>query len=450
MKRKHNKHLYRDIALVLAACLVIGLVLSVVRYFGSKPETRAYSELSFTFEGAQNGEAPNGYMYDVTEIASEEVVSRALVLSGMEDRYTADAVIPSLEIRGIYPEDMVEQMTHYNSVRDASGAQALTFTGYRPTAYTVTLYEDFDPSISQNDLVLLQKNIITSYREWFAESYQYGSVEPVDEELLPNYDYFQQTEMIESRLNQAVLLADQLAEKAPEFKLNGVGFGDASVQFSSIVSSDIAHLNALISMNALSTNLDRLKGSYLYRAEILQEEADNKSGLRDEIDKLLSTYSKSGVIYLSTSESISRIDTISSAAYDKLVDSRNETSDEISDIYKQIALYDKRVSEIEEAAKKNKSSRSAGAESLQQEITRAVEKSNETIERLTEMSDTLLQQNINEGTMQTTATRYSRPSLFSVSFIVTAIKTCAVTVVIGLIAALILIIINEAKELKKK
>ena len=339
-------HWLRKTVLVLAACAVIGLILSVILFKKDNNRTYVTSNLSFTFDGAQEGLAPNGYAFDINEISSEEVVTQALRNAGMDSRYTAEDVIPCIEVQGVFPEDLVQEMTKYNSVTDSSSSQNLTLTEYHPTVFAVSLYQDFDESISKADLTKLLTELLASYRSWFARTYAMGSIEGVGSDTLKDYDYFQQLEILRVALQQASDYAAQMAEKEPGFLLNGKGFNDVSLQFANMATSDLARLNATMTMNSLSKDLDRLKERYAFEIKELQSRVDIQTNLSKDLDDLLTTYAKSGVIYLSTSETLNKVDNQSSTVYDKLADVRREVTDGIGSLNKDITSYKNQLIEM--------------------------------------------------------------------------------------------------------
>ena len=346
MKTMRKTHWLRNTLLILAVCAVIGLILSVILFKKDNNRTYVTSNLSFTFDGAQEGLAPNGYAFDISEISSEAVVTQALQSAGMDSRYTAEDIIPCIEVQGVFPEDLIQEMTKYNSVTDSSSSQNLTLTEYHPTVFAVSLYQDFDENISKSDLTKLLTELLASYRSWFARTYAMGSIGGVESDSLKDYDYFQQLEILRVALQQASDYAAQMAEREPGFLLNGKGFNDISLQFANMATSDLARLNATMTMNSLSKDLDRLKERYAFEIKELQSRVGVQTNLSKDLDDLLTTYAKSGVIYLSTSETLNKVDNQSSAVYDKLADVRREVTDGIGSLNKDITSYKNQLIEM--------------------------------------------------------------------------------------------------------
>ena len=152
---------------------------------------------------------------------------------------------------------------------------------------------------------------------------------------MKDYDYFQQLEILRFNIAQAADYADELAEMDPSLQLNAKGFSDLSLQFNNMINSDLSRLNATMTMNAVSKDLERLKGQYRFEIQDLQDQVKIQTDLMSNMDLLISTYGKSGIIYLSTTDALTKVDRESSKIYDSLVDLRNEVSAGISDLNNQ-------------------------------------------------------------------------------------------------------------------
>ena len=71
-------HWFRNTLIVLIICGLVGTVLAAVLFFGESNQTYATAAIQFSFDGAAEGKAPNGYPFDVSGITSDEVLEIAL------------------------------------------------------------------------------------------------------------------------------------------------------------------------------------------------------------------------------------------------------------------------------------------------------------------------------------------------------------------------------------
>ena len=172
-------HWFRNTLIVLIICGLIGAALAAVLFFGESNQTYVTSAIQFSFDGAAEGKAPNGYAFDVSGITSDEVLEKALEASGLTETYTAEELRGSINVTGIYPERIAEQMTKYVSLLDTDANMQAALSDYHATRYSVTLYNNFDPQIGSGKLTELLQNILSNYRNYFAKTYS-ASLETTD------------------------------------------------------------------------------------------------------------------------------------------------------------------------------------------------------------------------------------------------------------------------------
>ena len=480
-------HWLRTTLLILAGCAVIGLILSAVLYARDHNRTYASATLSFSFDGAAEGLAPNGYAFDINDISDEEVITQALEDAGMSGQYEIEDIQANLSAQGIFPEDLIYQLTHYDSITDASSNSTLLLSNYNPTSFSVVLYNDFDPTISQGQLTALLQSIVSSYRAYFAQTYRMAAIDSIDLTAIEDYDYFQQIELLQFRLQQAAGYADSLTSMDATLALHGKGFSDMSLKFNNLISSDLSNLTAIMTMNTLSKDLERLENQYHFEIQELQNQVEIQTQRLENLDILITTYGKSGIIYLSTSDNLSKVDNQSSKVYDNLVDLRNQVSDGIASLNAKIATYENKLAELsgnetltaEEsgealediaAALQEETSDAEAAETalsvedtiiseatdeqkamiLEAGIQLLTQRANAAADELNELIQSYNEQEINDLTVSWYGIRYKAPSVFSGAFIKQAVKTAGPIMALGFMAALILIIRSRRKDQKRQ
>ena len=499
MTNAHKTHWFRTTLIVLIICGILGTILAAILFNDGTARTAATAEIEFSFDGAADGVAPNGNRYDIRGILKDEVLNNALEAAGMADRYTAEEIRNQLVMTGIYPEDIVKQMMNYESVLDFNASRTMTVSRYYATQYTVALYNDFDKQISQSNLEKLLKAIMESYQAYFTKEYAtvVGLVEnPYD---LDEYDYPQQLTILTRIIRESANYADDMFEKEPNLRYNGIAFNDISVRLTNLIDSDINNLNARITMNALTKNTKRLVTQYQYEIQMLNHELDKQKVRLANVDALLASYEKNEIIYLSTADNLTKIDGNSSETYDSLVDERKTIADGITDINTQIAEYEMMLDDLLQEkddsditpVTSQPSSISAGtaevnlteteteptenneiAEMSREEVEEAVkaaeeaaeqqkkdlEKSIETLEakRIAIMKDfeslmnTYNEEELNDLTVSIIRYDYYAPKILSGAFIKKVLKTAGPFCAVGFMVCMVLLIISRKKEEKAR
>ncbi len=483
IKKNINLGLLLTTILVLALCVVIGLILSAARFSRNPGPTYASATLELTFNGAAAGTSPNGVEFDLRVLESDEVLSAGLKAASLEGAYTPEQIRPCLTVRGVYPDSMAQQVLHYESLLDFSSSRELSVGNYHPTTFHVTLTNDFDESIARNQLTALLNGIMEACRRYFTRVYSYGLDPDSGVFDLDKYDYPQQLDIIESRFNAVSGYARTLYKKDPAFLFRGSSFNDVDVRLSMLLESSLTRLTASLTLNGLSKNTERLLTQYQFQVHDLSIRRDMLNQELDKLDEMITSYEKHEIIYLPTSEALTKIDGNSSATYDTLVNKRKSISDSITELNTRITNYNLRIAdllnstgalppnaavpnpaedgtadaegneapaaghtptakEIEEAERKREAQRAA----LEEDIRTLVAEGEAVISDFGEMLQSYNEQQINESTFVISEASYRRPRLMSKSFIMQAVETTGPIVALGFMVCVILIIIRKKKE----
>jgi len=482
MSKTKKMSLNKTIALILAACLVIGLVMTGVVFFGKSGPASASTQLQFTFDGAADGIAPNGSNYNVSDLSSDEVLSAALAAASLDGNYTAADIRPYLVVKGVYPEDMAAQVMSYESLLNFTSSRELTVNRFFPTTYSITLYDSFDPSISGAQLKTLLTEIISAYRDYFAVRYANNLQDSVLMFDLSQYDYPQQLAIIQSQLEVLTGYAMEMYEVDPTFSFEGQGFNDIAVRFTNLINSDIDRMNASLTMNALTRNTTRLLIQYQYEIRNLNNQLEKKTNQLKMMDSLIDSYEKNEIIYLSTSDSLVKIDGNSSETYDSLVDVRKDVAEEITEINSNITTNTLKMSDLlkdsdapadetqETGAEDSNEDESTHEVMTEAELKAATEAAAEqskrqiaalegNIDQLQTKRDTVIadfsklldaynKREINDLTVAFFGLRYNAPKLLSGAFIKTGIKVAGPIFALGFMACMVLLIQDQRKKYK--
>ena len=450
-------HWLRNTLIVLIICGLAGSALAAVQFLTEKNAICASATIQFTFKGADEGTAPNGYRFDVSGISSDEVLEKALEATELTGTYTADQLRENLNVTGVYPDRIAEQMTKYVSLLDETADSQAAVTDFHATQYRVSLYNGFDNGISSGKLTGLLKEIIAAYRTYFAKTYapRLEIDEPIRD--LQEYDYAQQLEAISGSVGQQGRYARKMAEVAPDFMLDRKGFSDIAVKYQNL-KNDVNRLNAAITLNAVSKDKKRLRESYKTEIRTQTILAESLTEELKRIEDQVNAYDKDGIIYVVASNKLQMIGNEENSTYDKLVAKRKEVRDRIADANAVIALYQTRLDDMtgtrtdEEEADAPVEMNESEAEALRLDTEERIEalkaKKKSVVSEFKTMLNAYSAQEINEKTVSATVVKYDAPSLFTGKFIYKAIFTAGPFCAIGFIACMALLVRARRKEEK--
>ncbi len=458
-------HWFRNTLIALIICGILGLILAAVLFLSEDNKTYAVANLQFSFDGAAEGTAPNGYPFNANGIITDEVLDAAIEASGLTGTYTADQLRENLSVTGVYPEKIAEQMTKYVSVMDANADMQAALTDFHATQYDIKLYNSFDETISSGKLTELLQNILVAYRNYFAKTYGASMDTAGALTIQPEYDYAQMLEIISANVKQEKRFAQEMQRLAPEFQENRKGFGDIVTRYQNL-ENDIKRLDATVTLNAISK--DRIRLQKRYEMEIRTEgfRLDSLTEELKRIEEQVNAFEKDGIIYVSANGELSQVGSSSSDTYDRLVRKRKSVSDEIAEINATIALYQARLDDMAGTAKAEEPADEAEAAAAVEELSAAEKailrsdtevkirklsaKKDSVANAFAAMLEAYTAQEINEKTVSVTDLRYKTPSLVSGAFIVRAIKTAGPICAVGFMVCMVLLIISRRKEEKAR
>ena len=451
-------HWLRNTLIVLVVCGLIGTVLAAILFNNDAGRTYVSATIQFSFKGAGEGVAPNGYPFDLSGITSDEVLNTALESSGLSGKYTAGQLRENITVTGVYPKAIVERMTQYVSLLDKEADSQAAVTDYHATEYSIVLYNDFDPSVSAGTITELLGHILTAYRGYFTK--MYGVTLGNDIFIaagIAEYDYAQQLDAISDGVRQEKRYAQEMAEMAPDFRMEGKGFGDIAVRYNAII-SDIERLDASVTLNAISKDPARLKIQYetVIRAQQFKLESLNEELKR--IEEQVKSYEKNGIVYISAGEELTQIGTDKTGTYDKLVKKHNEVTDQIAAVKTKIALYQGRLEDMtgtstaeneeETAVVITDAEKKAQQETTEKKLAELVEKKNAVSSEFASMLEAYTTREINESTVSVTGAKYHKPSFFSGAFVKKMLITAGPLCAVGFMVCLVLLIRSRRKEEK--
>ena len=459
-------HWLRTTLITLVACGLAGIILAVILFNANPGRTGAISSIEFSFEGAANGLAPNGLRFDLNDLTSDEVLNAALEESGLAEKYTAEQLKENILVSGVYPEDIVSQMTGYQSLLTGDAGQ-LPATDYHATLFNVALYNDFDKSIARADLEKLLGSIMEQFRARFEKTYSVFLSKDTLSDSLSGYDYPQQLELLEDAASRYEAYAAQMAEEHPDFLKDGEGFADIATKYNNLRTSDLQRLSGQVTMNALSVDQERIASQYENQIKVLEISLKELEQEAEDIKTMIGKYTRDDIIYVSTTGSLQQISG-NNATYDTLMETQKSIEDQIAEKNKELVQTQLKLADIrgEEAPATetaegedevttepiviSEEERAAQKAVVEKGIAAAVRKLNQYTDEFSAFLKAYSEREMNDSTVALTPVLYDAPTLLSGAFIKQAVKTVGPICVLGFIVCLVLIIVSRWKEEKKK
>ena len=433
---------YGKAVIAAAVLLIFSLLLSIVLYLAS-PDRRDYvtATVSLNYDGVNSGLDPFKSALNLSSFIDEELVSEALGNLGLLEKHDVAEVMENLSISGNTSIDTIDAI-----VNDTSSGVSLSKsdapTGYHPSTFTVRLWRNFDRSISARKMRALLNEITRLLSERFNAAYSRSFSSEIIGSLVTNvtHEYLHRLEVDRDIITAIRTYADALYEKYPYFSYEGSNYQTISRKCSNLIDDKVVKVESNITINGLTNRAAWIEENYEYNLLILGYDLDTLNTNLENIEKQITDFEVDSLIYMSSGDSIVKVESRSKETYEELVSRRLEIKSDIAALNSQIEYNTQRLEKIRQ------SSASAAMHNELRNDFEIIE--NKTAEISEEFNSLMQAQNevLTKDMITVTKAKSNFRSLFSVSFIVFAAKR---TLIVCLPVVGIAILVSASKKDKK-
>lgn len=321
--------------LMLAVC--IGVVLgTVIVGFKALTGNSSYANavISFSYDGIDQGQDPNGGALDVTKIKSTPIVSAALENLQMKDVDVED-VRSAMKITGVMPDSVKQEIAVINTVAEDAAEYYTNISDldYFPSQYVVRLNKIKGLKAEQTSELL--NAILSAYRDYFLETYANTDVLSLSTNVInyEDYDYLQAADMLTNQIDLMQNYVDARAEEAGTFRANstGLSFGDLSNSIETIRTLDLGNFISYVQSRNLTKDAAIRVDYYQYQIEQYNLKLQEVQAQLSNVEKSITDYEKDPVIVMSNQDSVTTSEQ-KNAYYDELVKQKLELTEQIASI----------------------------------------------------------------------------------------------------------------------
>lgn len=321
--------------LMLAVC--IGVIFgAVIVGFKALTGNSSYANavISFSYDGIDQGQDPNGGALDVTKIKSTPIVSAALENLQMKDVDVED-VRSAMKITGVMPDSVKQEIAVINTVAEDAAEYYTNISDldYFPSQYVVRLNKIRGLKAEQTSELL--NAILSAYRDYFLETYANTDVLSLSTNVInyEDYDYLQAADMLTNQIDLMQNYVDARAEEAGTFRANstGLSFGDLSSSIETIRTLDLGNFISYVQSRNLTKDAAIRVDYYQYQIEQYNLKLQEVQAQLSNVEKSITDYEKDPVIVMSNQDSVTTSEQ-KNAYYDDLVKQKLELTEQIASI----------------------------------------------------------------------------------------------------------------------
>lgn len=339
---------------ILIAVIAAGLVFSGSLIMCNSSKTPVTAMVGFYYDGIELGLDPNGNEFDVNSIKAPTVIESTLTELGLPLK-GVDTYRSSLIISGIIPEDIINEMTAYQSIFESDysidAAKELMSVSYYPTTFEVR-FNYAQTSLDRSEAVNFLNTLLSNYRTYFLQTYGNNELfgTAISAVNYADYDYPQALDLFASTLSTIQSYVNILEnEDNTTFRstVTGYSFSDLAEAANMLNSVDLMAEYSYVLSNNLTRDKDALIDYYEYQIEMLTRsmtaEQDKLASIQDSIDN----YQKDSIVIIAGSDSSTDMQlTQASEAYDKLITQKIDAQASVSNYQNQIDEFKTRLSNV--------------------------------------------------------------------------------------------------------
>ena len=446
-----KKHKFSGALIILAIFIIVGLVIAYVSFSITSPTKESVSaSLELLYDGATKGLAPNGQSFSIDSIRNENLLNLVLEDAGLSGIITAEDFSRNLIVRGQYPSDVIDQIKRVDSLFSADSTRSVGIKEYFPTTFKIIIYNTFPSKLNRSQLKQLLSSLLEKYKTEYVAMYKAG-IDLVELDAVfdsDSHDYAQALDAISMRLNIIKRYADELYNADSKFALDdGTNFNSMVLRANTIQENELNNLAANITLSAISKNVHRLRGQYLYEIQDLQYQQQALEAELLLIEELIRDYALDSTMYFSSGDGVITVEANSKETYESLVAKKSDITDQLSSIRIDIEDKQKKADDLEVAAEISTEQQIAATEAslkaLKDKITVLFEDFNS-------LSAEYNARYVREEDVKVSNTSYSSSSIASMTFIKTVIKNEIPCCAAALCIIFFIGIIKEIKRSKYK
>ena len=438
---KNKKYIFIPLFIFIGAC-VIALATSFISYKADNSnKAYSYQVIQLDYDGASDGVDPNGNSFNPVLFLTDGVILEGLKRSGLDSKYEVSEVRKQLVMSNVVPKGIVDEINSYTKLLDGNGK--VSSSDYHPVRYSFALYHDLDKKLSSKELNELLKNIVDSYCEAFYSTYAkvYDTTAYNNIYAMENYDYVYQVEVFTNKMNILANLSRTIYAIHEDFAVDTKSFYDIAYKCDKIISNDVAKINTIIILNALSKDIDRLKDYYNYKIEMLNYDKTKYTADLASVTTQVNNYEKDSTVYVGSGENVIKVESNSSATYNALLTKQISLANQIASINASISEYQSILTDI------NNGVATDADYTLVQNLISKLESDYTALEEdFNKMLDAYNEKYVSNKIITVNDVNYVSTKLISTSFIVRCIKVGAPIVLATMLGICIYYLVRSSKK----
>ena len=430
--------------------IIIGAITCIILsgfFFINNTPSVASATMTLSYNGAEQGKLPNGHLYSIHAIMTDDMIKTIISQLSMEDVLSVEQMRSALFIQSVFPEN-------YNQRYMEERHSEL----YVPTRYVFKLNSKKLPSVSENTIKEILNSIMMNVADRIRKLGSFGIIDEATFAMLFNdsereYDY--QLTLLQ---NEMAAIKDYLDEIYPFYSMLDAVEAEKMktyvIDLASFVNSDADRIIKKIKQNGMNGSEDRDTKirEYENRIQLLTKKLSIQRVIIDQTDKIIAAYPKAAKLMIENEEKgQSKEESQEVTAYEELLKIRANMVKENDDIQDKLTSSKATYAMFSEYTGLDETPENSSIRSddkiektieedileIQRYVREGVSETNRYIGQINDAS-------INSNGMEISEVSVSKPTLLSAAFVKYTIK---LLIPICIIVFLFCVIFEMAKQI---
>ncbi len=291
---------------------------------------------------------------------------------------------------------------------------------YKPTMFTLYLKNDFEPKLSQEELINAHRLLLESYKEYFLNEYREKAENYItSSNINDEKDYGEQLNSLTESFEQIKNFANEIKENAKKkgIRLNSIPDNVISCA-NGVLKTDIVHANGVVSAKAVTKNEENKILTCEYEIRELENELLRKENELGYANEIIACYEGNETTYYVGKKTTLILKQDTQEQYDNAVAESARLTDEITELKTRLEMKKEDLGKLKTSrAEKTNAQKEKDNEEMETEIQGIVEKRENLLESVGEMLVLYNEQILPDKSIRVTEVQSLRPGLFNESFL---------------------------------
>lgn len=344
---------------VMIVCMLVGFAFPMLKSELSEKSESVSAVITFTYPNATFGTDPNGDPLDINYLSSSYILNNALRKTRLSTGVPISAIEKNMNIERLLTEQTRQDLEVVEKVINETQKdyEEVKNVEYKyENKYIITLSNGFTTDaegknkifLKGNELATLLNNILSSYNEYFYETYLDMKLPESNLDSIGNnsLDYIERLDSVVEMLNNLAEYCNDESRKDYYLfrsKADGMSLKDVYDCIRLVRDIDVDYLYAYVYYKSATKDKAAMMTRYNYLLRNAQRDLEIISGNIDNNSQLIKEYKNDSITVSMQEQGTGQISSVTTDYYNSLIIDQVENYEKKADINERIANFNDKI-----------------------------------------------------------------------------------------------------------